>query len=188
METGRTQVTVNPEATETPRRAKREPVKARGIFEWDGERWICWFCTLGHKHRGKLGARGLAKERHAARRREVREARREGREFCPNLQERERPVMFKDICRDYRSFAEANKRSHKDDRPRLTRLLRAFRRKLARDITAQDVEALKVELTTTARGGRRGGDPEPLRVLLPQRPVPAQPRQGLVSGPGGGKD
>jgi integrase len=76
--------------------------------------------------------------------------------------------MFKDIARDYKTYAEANKRSHKDDRPRMARLLKAFRRKLARDITAQDVEGLKVSLATTARGGRRGGDPEergnPLKV------------------------
>jgi integrase len=98
----------------------------------------------------------------------VREARREGREYCPTLEERARPIMFKDLCREYKAYAESNKRSHRDDRPRLARLLKAFRRKLARDITGQDVESLKATMSTTARGGRRGGDPEergnPLKV------------------------
>jgi len=167
MDTERTQATADPEAANA-KRTRRSPVKARGIFERDGVWWISWCCTLGHRHREKVGARGLAREQHAARRREVRAARREGREFCPGLQERERPVMFKEIVRDYKAYAETNKRSHKDDRPRLARLLKAFRRKLARDITPQDVEALKVAMSTTARGGRRGGDPEergnPLKV------------------------
>ncbi len=167
MDQERTETTETPESGKA-KRIKRPPVKARGIFERDGTWWICWFCTLGHKHREKIGPRGLAKERHGARRREVREARRERREFCPNLEARERPVMFKDIVREYRAYAEANKRSHRDDRPRLARLLKIFRRKLAQDITAQDVEALKVAMSTTARGGRRGGDPEergnPLKV------------------------
>ncbi len=142
--------------------------KVKGVFERGGEWWIRWHCTLGHEHREKVGPRGLAKERHGARRREVREARRDGREYCPNLDPRPHPIMFKDLCREYKAYAEANKRSHRDDRPRLARLLKAFRRKLARDITPQDVEALKVSLATTARGGRRGGDPEergnPLKV------------------------
>jgi integrase len=149
-------------------RERKEPKKVRGVYEHKGAWWIVWFCTLGHRHREKIGTRGVAREQHAARRRAVREARREGREYCPNLAERARPIMFKDLCREYKAYAEANKRSHRDDRPRLARLLKAFRRKLARDITAQDVEALKVTLATTARGGRRGGDPEargnPLKV------------------------
>ncbi len=144
----------------------------RGLFQRSGDPawWIRWSCTLGHEHRERVGARTLARERHAMRRREVREARRENppREYCPNLVQRQRPVMFKDIVRDYKAYAEANKRSWKDDRPRLARLLKAFRRKLARDITAQDIEAFKTSLATTARGGRRGGDPEergdPLKV------------------------
>jgi len=110
------------------------------------------------------------KERHGARRREVREARREGREFCPNLEARERPIMFKDIVRDYRTYAETNKRSHEDDRPRLVRLLKVFRRKLARDITPQDVEALKVAMSTTARGARRGAIPRNAATLSRSRP------------------
>jgi len=149
-------------------RTRRPAAKVKGIFERDGVSWIRWCCTLGHEHREKVGPRGLAKERHGARRQEVREARREGREFCPSLEAHERPMMFKDIVRDYKAYAEANKRSHKDDRPRMARLLKAFRRKLARDITAQGIEAFKAALATTARGGRRGGDPEerqnPLKV------------------------
>ena len=148
--------------------AGKKAKKVRGVYDYKGDWWIIWFCTLGHRHREKIGARGLAREQHAAKRRAVREARREGREFCPNLEQRQRPIMFKDLCREYRTYAEANKGSHKDDRPRLVRLLKTFRRKLACDITAQDVEALKVAMSTTARGGRRGGDPEergnPLKV------------------------
>lgn len=76
--------------------------------------------------------------------------------------------MFKDIVQDYKKYAEANKRSWKDDRPRLARLLKVFRRKLACDIKGQDIEAFKTTMATTARGGRRGGRPEdrkdPLKV------------------------
>ncbi len=188
----------NQTETTKAKRGKRTPTKIRGVyFEWShggeyegpkhvcadqkcnkakcklngetrGEWWVVWFCTLGHRHREKVGPRSLARERHPARRREVREARREGREFCPSLVERKHPVMFKDILKEYKVYSEVNKRSHKDDRPRMARLLRAFRRKLARDITAQDVETLKVAMSTTARGGRREGDPEergnPLKV------------------------
>ncbi len=194
MDQERTEATETAKA----KRGKRTPTKIRGVyFEWchggefegpkhicaaqkcdkakcklngetRGQWWVVWFCTVGHRHREKVGPRSLARERHAARRREVREARREGREFCPSLEQRQRPVTFRDITRDYKKYSEANKRSHADDRPRMARLLRAFRRKLARDITPQDVEALKVGLASTARGGRHGGDPEergnPLKV------------------------
>ncbi len=136
--------------------------------ETRGEWWIAWFCTLGHRHREKIGPKTLARDRHAARRQAIREAGRDGREFCPNLEQRKRPIMFKDLCREYRLYSETNKRSHKDDRPRMARLLKVFRRKLAVDITPQDVEALKADLAGHSRGGRRGGRPqdrtEPLRV------------------------
>jgi integrase len=149
-------------------RVKRAQAKIKGVFKRDGDHWVRWTCTIGHEHREKVGPRGLAKERHAARRREVREARREGRQFCPDLIERQRPVMFRDIVRDHKAFSEANKKSHKDDRPRYARLLKAFKRKLASDIRPQDVEAFKAELARTARGGRRGGRPadrmSPLKV------------------------
>jgi integrase len=150
----------------------RKDAKDRGLFQRpdDSAWWIRWSCTLGHEHRERVGAKTLARERHAARRKEVREARRETpqREYCPNLVERQRPLMFKEICKDYMDYAKANKRSHKDDRPRLVRILKTFRRKLARDITALDVESFKTALATSARGGRRGGDPDerknPLKV------------------------
>jgi integrase len=148
----------------------RKGAMNRGLFQRTGDAcwWIRWNCTLGHEHRERIGPRALAREHHATRRKGVREARREGREYCPTLEERARPIMFKDLCREYKAYAESNKRSHRDDRPRLARLLKAFRRKLARDITGQDVESLKATMSTTARGGRRGGDPEergnPLKV------------------------
>ncbi len=25
-----------------------------------GNWWICWYCTLGHKHRGRIGPKALA--------------------------------------------------------------------------------------------------------------------------------
>ena len=147
---------------------KCDKAKCTLAGETRGEWWIVWFCTLGHRHREKIGPRALAQERHATQRQAVREARRDGRELCPNLEQRQRPIMFKDLCCEYRVYAEINKRSHKDDRPRMTRLLKAFRRKLAVDIKPQDVEALKADLAGHARGGRRGGRPEertePLRV------------------------
>jgi integrase len=76
--------------------------------------------------------------------------------------------MFKDICKDYKTFSQTNKRSYRDDRPRMARLLKAFRRKLAVDISPQDVEAFKADLSGLARGGKRGGRPQdresPLKV------------------------
>ncbi len=57
MDTERTQATVT---SETAKRTKRLPVKARGIFERDGAWWISWCCTEGHRHRQHVGPYGVS--------------------------------------------------------------------------------------------------------------------------------
>src|SRR5262245_22900983 len=101
--------------------------KVRGVFLRDGEWWIRWACTLGHDHRKPSGEqKTAATEEHKAKRAEVRDARKAGRECCPRLVERQRPAMFKDILADYMQYSERTKRSHDDDKPKEERFLALF--------------------------------------------------------------
>jgi hypothetical protein len=66
------------------RKASRSGRKVRGVFRRDGAWWIRWACTLGHDHRKHSGQeKTAATEEHKAKRAEVREARKAGRECCP---------------------------------------------------------------------------------------------------------
>jgi hypothetical protein len=81
--------------------------KTRGVFQRDSQWWIRWTCTLGHDHRSPSGAlKTAATEEHKAKRAEVREARKVGREYCPRLVQRQRPPLFKDILADYMEYSK----------------------------------------------------------------------------------
>src|SRR5205823_13467127 len=93
--------------------------KVRGVFWRHGEWWIRWACTLGHGHRTPSGdSKTAATEEHTARRAEVRQARKAGRECCPRLIRRDRPVLFEEILDDYMQYSERTKRSHNNDHAR----------------------------------------------------------------------
>ena len=93
-------------ATGQSTKPKRSGRKVRGVFWREGEWWIRWACTLGHDHRKPSGElKTAATEEHKAKRAEVREARKAGRECCPRLVQRSRPLMFDDLLADYLSIA-----------------------------------------------------------------------------------
>jgi hypothetical protein len=96
--------------------AKTRGRKIRGVFWRGGKWWIRWACTLGHDHRSPSGdSKTAATEEHKARRAEVREARKAGRECCPKLVRRDRPLMFEDILSDFMEYSRRAKRSHSND-------------------------------------------------------------------------
>src|SRR5215468_3607657 len=133
----------NNENASKPNKAGR---KVRGVFRRDGEWWIRWACTLGHDHRKPSGElKTAAGEEHKAKRAEVREARKTGRECCPRLARPERPLAFDDMLADYLVYSEQSKRSHRHDRTRGKRLRAVFGGRLASDITSKDVEAFKAD-------------------------------------------
>jgi integrase len=138
-----------------PRSAKAGR-KARGVFWRDGEWWIRWACTLGHDHRKPSGElKTAATEEHKAKRAEVREARKIGRECCPRLLRREQPLLFDDLVKDYLEYSRRSKRSHTDDRPRAERLLGRWKGRLATDVTSKDVEDFKAHLAETLTPSRK---------------------------------
>src|SRR5262249_43907933 len=101
--------------TDAESRPKKTGRKVHGVFWRDGEWWIRWACTLGHDHRKPSGElKTTATEEHKAKRAEVREARKAGRECCPRLTQRERPVLFDDLVADYLEYSGRSKRSHAD--------------------------------------------------------------------------
>jgi hypothetical protein len=106
-------------ATKGQRRTTKAGRKVRGVFFRDGEWWIRWACTLGHDHRKPSGElKTAATEEHKAKRAEVREARKAGRECCPRLVKRERPPLFEEILSDYMEHSRRTKRSTDDDKPK----------------------------------------------------------------------
>src|SRR5262249_38119391 len=126
--------------------ASRKGRKVRGVFWRDGEWWIRWACTLGHDHRKPSGElKTAADEEHKAKRAEVREARKAGREGCPRLVPRQRGGVVDEILADFLVYSKQSKRSHRHDRTRGRRLRAAFGGRLASDITSKDIEAFKAE-------------------------------------------
>ena len=115
--------------------------KIKGIFWRDGTWWIRWACTLGHDHRRPSGeSKTAATEEHKAKRAEVREARKSGRECCPRLIRRDRPLLFEEILKDYMTYSERQKRAYRDDRAKEKCFRTLFGTRLAIDITAREVE------------------------------------------------
>ena len=115
--------------------------KVRGVFWRHGEWWIRWACTLGHDHRTPSGdSKTAAAEEHKARRAEVRQARKAGRESCPRLLRRDRPVLFEEILDDYTQYSERTKRSHNNDHAKAECFQALFRNRMAVDITPREIE------------------------------------------------
>src|SRR5215468_5624528 len=124
--------------------------KVRGVFLRDGKWWIRWTCTLGHDHRKISGdQKTAAQEEHKAKRADVREARKAGREYCPRLARREQPLLFDDLVADYLEYSRRSKRSYPDDIPRAKRLSAQWKGRLAADISSADVEDFKMQLAST---------------------------------------
>src|SRR5262245_41915435 len=128
-------------------RAKKAGRKVRGVFFRDGEWWIRWACTLGHDHRKPSGAeKTAATEEHKAKRAEVREARKAGRECCPRLVRRDRPLLFEEVVADYMEHSRRTRRSHNNDKIKEERFLALFSGRMAIDVTTKEVEDLRATL------------------------------------------
>jgi len=118
--------------------------KTRGVFWRDGKWWIRWACTLGHDHRSPSGdLKTVAQEEQKAKRAEVRDARKAGKECCPRLIARGRPPLFEEILDDSLEYSRQSKRSHKHDVARARLLRSRFGGRLASDVTSKEVESLK---------------------------------------------
>src|SRR5437899_9675939 len=84
--------------------ARREPPRRKrdGVFQRDGRWWIRWTCTLGHDHRNPIGdLKSRALDEYHKRRDAVRRAREDGQHYCPRLQQRQKPVTFRELLDDY---------------------------------------------------------------------------------------
>ncbi len=113
--------------------------KDRGLFERpkvSGIWWIRYMDGDGRERREKVGPKGLARRVYEKRKTEIRQ----GRYFPP---ERRRAVFFEEIAEDFLTYAEQAKRSARDDRGRMRRLLGAFRGRQVESISRQEVEDLK---------------------------------------------
>ena len=115
----------------------RQPGGGRVRGDW----WICWFCTLGHKHRELAGAKTLAEEEAERRRTQTR---REAR--CPRQQPANRPIPFQDAAKEYLDWSKGHKRSWRTDEHWLNRLKTVFAGKTLDEITPEAVERFKLDL------------------------------------------
>jgi integrase len=135
--------------------AKAKGRKARGVFWRDGQWWIRWACTLGHDHRKPSGElKTAATEEHKAKRAEVRDARKVGRECCPRLLQHQKPILFEEIVADYLEYSRRSKYSYADDRPRAQRLLDRWKGRLAADLATKEIEDFKAQLAETRTAAR----------------------------------
>ncbi len=113
-----------------------------GVFErpkGSGVWWVRFFCTRGcpFGHRIMVGPKGLALEEHGRQRRLVRDATREGREYCPMLERearktarekvaQEREALFHTVAEKYLAWSATARRSHPSVRSWMKPLVVAF--------------------------------------------------------------
>ena len=116
-----------------------------------GDWWISWKCRSHHRHREKVGPRGLALEEYHRRRTQ---SRREG--FCPRLQRRAVATLFEDLAaRWLRDHARVVKRSWTSDRHRIETLKSHFGRSTLTEITPDRVDRYRSDRLTAKRKGRK---------------------------------
>jgi len=119
--------------------------KDRGIFERpkdSGIWWVRYADNFGRIHREKVGPKGLAKTVYQKRKTEVREGK-----FFPEKLRRRREVLFKDMAKLYLGeHSRVNKRSYRNDRSNMKRLIAAFGDKALSEISRQDAERFQARL------------------------------------------
>jgi hypothetical protein len=131
---------------EHPQGSQTRPVTKRR-----GDWWISWKCRSHHRHREKVGPRGLALEEYHRRRTQ---SRREG--FCPRLQRRAVATLFEDLAaRWLRDHARVVKRSWTSDRHRIETLKSHFGRSTLTEITPDRVDRDRSDRLTVKRKGRK---------------------------------
>lgn len=110
-----------------------------------GEWWISYVCTMGHRHREKVGPKSLAIEEHHRRRLAVRRE-----SYCPRLAKPAvRPLLLDDAIHEYLAWARATKKSFEDDEYRSKRLIERFGGKPLQEVCPEAVEKFKLELAQT---------------------------------------
>jgi integrase len=138
-----------------PRGSQRLPDGRRG--DW----LVSYVCAAGHRHREKIGPKGLAREEHGRLRVKVR---REA--YCPAAVRRQRPVTVRDLSRRYLEYATVNKRSWLTDQYRLVPLLEAFGESLLTDVRPERVERYKADRLASVAPGTVNREVALLRRML----------------------
>lgn len=107
----------------------------RGIFWRDNSYWIRYADRAGRIHREKVGP--FLKKAMAAYNKRKAEIY-EGKFFAP--EERQRPVVFSEIAKDFLDYSKRNKRSHGHDSARMETLQRLWRECLVGELNAGRIE------------------------------------------------
>ena len=107
----------------------------RGIFWRDNAYWIRYADRVGRMHREKVGP--FLKKAMAAYNKRKSEIY-EGKFFSPG--ERQRPIVFSEISKDFLDYSKRNKRSHGHDSARMVLLLRLWRECLVTELNAGRIE------------------------------------------------
>lgn len=118
--------------------------KIRGIFErpkGSGIWWVRYCDQYGRLHREKVGPKGLAQEVYRKRKTAIREGK-----FFPEQVGQQRVIPFDELARDFLVYSKLHKRSHAHDAGMAQRLLKAFGRRPAKAITAEEIEHFKATL------------------------------------------
>ncbi len=107
-----------------------------------GEWWVSYVCSLGHRHREKIGPYDLANRTHSRRREQVRQG------YCPRIEDaaKAKPRLFEDAAKEYETWSKAHKKSWQTDGHWLKRLKRVFAGKTLDEIPPAVVERFKLEL------------------------------------------
>jgi len=129
--------------------------RARGVFWRDsrkgtqvhletrarGDWYIRYTDQHGKLHKERVGPRALAVELYRKRKTEIRE----GRFFSKPTPKR--VVLFDEIAEDFLAYSREHKRSAENDEARMRRLLGSFGQRPVGDISSEDVERLRGELS-----------------------------------------
>ncbi len=107
----------------------------RGIFWRDNAYWIRYADRAGRMHREKVGPfLRKAMAAYNKRKSEIYE----GKFFSP--EQRQRPIVFSEISKDFLDYSKRNKRSYGHDSARMVLLLRLWRECLVAELNAGRIE------------------------------------------------
>jgi integrase len=127
-------------------------MRQRGIFEkvsGSGEWWIRYADATGRIRREKVGGLGEAETRLKLRKEEARIG------VQPRLSRQRRSASFRKIAEDALAYAKEHKRSARNDRSRMKKLLEWFGERAADSIRAQEIERrFQMEKWTAATWNR----------------------------------
>ena len=123
----------------------RQGGKDRGLFERpnrSGIWWIRYIDSIGHEHRERVGAKGLARRLYEKRKTEIREA----RYFPP---EHRRVILVREMLDNYQRWAETSGRTIADSGLAYKRLYDSFGSKPADGLLPDEIETFKLSLAQT---------------------------------------